>query len=87
MIAVFMFSLTGIPPLAGFWGKLQIFGSALNVDAVSDGAEFADVVCGSGDYRRAERGNFGGLLLADCGRNVFSSHLQLCQRLKADWEL
>jgi NADH-quinone oxidoreductase subunit N len=33
MIAVFMFSLTGIPPLAGFWGKLQIFGSALNVNA------------------------------------------------------
>ncbi|HEY4761416.1 MAG TPA: NADH-quinone oxidoreductase subunit N, partial [Thermoguttaceae bacterium] len=33
MIAIFMFSLTGIPPLAGFWGKLQLFGSALNVDA------------------------------------------------------
>jgi NADH-quinone oxidoreductase subunit N len=37
MIAVFMFSLTGIPPLAGFWGKLQIFGSALNVDAGAGG--------------------------------------------------
>ncbi len=33
MIAVFMFSLTGIPPLAVFWGKFQIFGSALNVYA------------------------------------------------------
>jgi NADH-quinone oxidoreductase subunit N len=32
VIAVFMFSLTGIPPLAGFWGKLAIFGSALYVD-------------------------------------------------------
>lgn len=37
MIAVFMFSLTGIPPLAGFWGKLQIFGSALNVNAGAGG--------------------------------------------------
>jgi NADH-quinone oxidoreductase subunit N len=32
-IAVFMFSLAGIPPLAGFWGKLVVFASALNVDA------------------------------------------------------
>ncbi len=24
-----MFSLTGIPPLAGFWGKLSLFGGAL----------------------------------------------------------
>ena len=35
MIAIFMFSLTGIPPLAGFWGKLQIFGSAINLGANS----------------------------------------------------
>jgi len=31
-LAVFMFSLTGTPPLAGFWGKLVVFASALNVD-------------------------------------------------------
>jgi NADH-quinone oxidoreductase subunit N len=36
MLAVFMFSLTGIPVLAGFWGKFQIFGAALSVDAGLD---------------------------------------------------
>jgi len=29
-IAIGMFSLAGIPPLAGFWGKFAIFGSAIN---------------------------------------------------------
>jgi NADH-quinone oxidoreductase subunit N len=32
-MALFLFSLTGLPPLAGFWGKLAVFGSALGVDA------------------------------------------------------
>jgi NADH-quinone oxidoreductase subunit N len=32
-IAVFMFSLTGLPPLAGFWGKLTLFTSALGIDS------------------------------------------------------
>jgi NADH-quinone oxidoreductase subunit N len=31
MLAVFMFSLTGIPILAGFWGKFQIFGCVLGI--------------------------------------------------------
>jgi NADH-quinone oxidoreductase subunit N len=30
-LAVFMFSLAGLPPLAGFWGKLNLFGSAIEL--------------------------------------------------------
>jgi NADH-quinone oxidoreductase subunit N len=30
-IAVCLFSLAGVPPLAGFWGKLAVFASALDV--------------------------------------------------------
>jgi NADH-quinone oxidoreductase subunit N len=30
-MAVSMFSLAGLPPAAGLWGKLMVFGSALNV--------------------------------------------------------
>lgn len=32
-MAIFMFSLTGLPPLAGFWGKFALFTGALGVDA------------------------------------------------------
>jgi NADH-quinone oxidoreductase subunit N len=32
-MSVFMFSLTGLPPLAGFWGKFSLFTAALGVDA------------------------------------------------------
>jgi NADH-quinone oxidoreductase subunit N len=34
-IAIFMFSLAGIPPLAGFWGKLTLFGSAVQLATTS----------------------------------------------------
>ena len=41
LISLFMFSLTGIPPLAGFWGKLSLFGGLLHaawsVDEVTRG--------------------------------------------------
>ncbi len=36
-MAIFMFSLTGIPPLAGFWGKLNLFAGALSVRAPQTG--------------------------------------------------
>ncbi|HXT58116.1 MAG TPA: NADH-quinone oxidoreductase subunit N [Pirellulales bacterium] len=36
-LAVFMFSLAGLPPLAGFWGKYSLFYTALNVDRAPDG--------------------------------------------------
>jgi NADH-quinone oxidoreductase subunit N len=36
-IAIFMFSLTGLPPLAGFWGKFTLFTGALGVDARNPG--------------------------------------------------
>jgi NADH-quinone oxidoreductase subunit N len=35
-IAVFMFSLTGLPPLAGFWGKFGLLFGALGVDAQAE---------------------------------------------------
>jgi len=31
MLAVCMFSLAGVPPLVGFWGKFSIFGSVLDI--------------------------------------------------------
>jgi NADH-quinone oxidoreductase subunit N len=37
-IALFMFSLTGLPPLGGLWGKLLVLGGALKVDAAMGGS-------------------------------------------------
>jgi NADH-quinone oxidoreductase subunit N len=37
-MAVFLFSMAGIPPLAGFWGKLMLFGSAADVALSGDWA-------------------------------------------------
>jgi NADH-quinone oxidoreductase subunit N len=36
-LAVFMFSLAGLPPLAGFWGKLNLFTSAIQLALSPDG--------------------------------------------------
>jgi NADH-quinone oxidoreductase subunit N len=36
-IAIFMFSLAGLPPLAGFWGKLNLFSSAIELATFAPG--------------------------------------------------
>ncbi len=36
-LAVFMFSLAGIPPLAGFWGKFTLFSGAIDLGAPVSG--------------------------------------------------
>ncbi|MES2789136.1 MAG: NADH-quinone oxidoreductase subunit N [Planctomycetota bacterium] len=36
--AIFLFSMAGIPPLPGFWGKLALFGGALSVRGDLSGA-------------------------------------------------
>jgi NADH-quinone oxidoreductase subunit N len=38
-MSVFMFSLTGVPPLAGFWGKLALFRSAIGVAGDQSGLD------------------------------------------------
>jgi NADH-quinone oxidoreductase subunit N len=38
VLAVCMFSLSGIPPLAGFWGKFLVFGGALSVEPAAGAA-------------------------------------------------
>ncbi|HLJ09804.1 MAG TPA: NADH-quinone oxidoreductase subunit N [Planctomycetaceae bacterium] len=39
--ALFLFSLTGIPPLPGFWGKLAVFSTALSVRHAASSALFS----------------------------------------------
>ena len=36
VVAVCMFSLAGVPPLAGFWGKLTIFGVILSLECIRE---------------------------------------------------
>jgi NADH-quinone oxidoreductase subunit N len=38
-LALFFFSLTGVPPLAGFWGKLEVILSALNLRTADAGTQ------------------------------------------------
>lgn len=45
--AVFLFSLAGLPPLPGFWGKFTIFSGAVKVGLGGDTAATADAVQGA----------------------------------------
>ena len=73
-MAIFMFSLAGIPPLAGFWGKLNLFAGALSVRPVDwRYRRAADLVHRAGGDRRVECRHLGRLLLADRRRDVLSS--------------
>jgi len=38
LLAIFLFSLTGVPPLAGFWGKLAVLASTLSLRAMPPAA-------------------------------------------------
>jgi NADH-quinone oxidoreductase subunit N len=40
-LAVFMFSLAGLPPLAGFWGKLNLFTSAIQLALSPEGGRIS----------------------------------------------
>ena len=73
LLAVFLLSLMGVPPLGGFWGKFCIFGSALNVngagvEGIAEGMQ--PWFTGAGRYRRAERGRGRGLLSPRGRRDV-----------------
>ena len=69
MLAVFMFSLAGVPPMAGFWGKLLLFGSALNVDGTAGGS-LRWWFIGLAIVGVSERGRGRGLLSARRGGDV-----------------
>ncbi len=73
-MAIFMFSLTGLPPLAGFWGKFTLFTGALGHRRPhARRKQLVALVPGAGGRRRVECRHLGRLLLADRGRDVFSS--------------
>ena len=69
-IAVFMFSLAGLPPLGGLWGKLLVFGR-LTKRRHAGRRQPAALVPGRDDHRRAQRSRGGFLLLAYRSHDVF----------------
>jgi len=38
LLAIFLFSMTGVPPFAGFWGKLAVLASSLSLSRMPPGA-------------------------------------------------
>ena len=73
-MAICLLSLSGIPPLAGFWGKLEIFASALRRQPRGDFGS----VHPAGRDRRPQRGHRRVLLLADRGEHVSAARQARC---------
>jgi NADH-quinone oxidoreductase subunit N len=62
-LAVAMFSLAGVPPLAGFWGKFELFSGALEVGVPATAGGGATAAAASSDALRTLHPWFTGLAI------------------------